>query len=637
MVDDDKPESSDDPWAGLEAEGLPDLAGDFSFSFDGAPAADAEPTKDDELPGWPSDEPVAGDELVAGDEPLTSEELVAEDEPLTSEELVAEDEQPTAGLEAFGITDADDAAARVAEQDLVAGSATAADSDIDAWLGAPGSVDDFPSTPDGPELSVFHSDDSESDGIGSEDEAASLLAGHSSVEIGTGLSGFPSPSSLGAFTGDDSRADEGAMFDEGAVADEEPQEPAVDMFAFATSEEDAPAEGGDDDQAFAFSASKSESEEEADLATVGGLGLAAATVAHSGGAVTGRPTTLKSAKPPARRKKPSMVGQLVGVVLGGALSFPIVLAILWWAIGKDPLQIAPMMPDSLSFLVPAKFRPGAVGLAASGAGKAPSLDDILGNPEDTAGSPDTTELAETDPVMEPVPDSAPAEPDLTDLAVVDPPLAADAGTEDDDPLMALLNDSDPPAAPPEPVAPPPPPEPEPLDIAGLERTAAAAAVALEAVTAIDDPADPVFKSLSVKWYRALAAYAEELAMLERVAADSGRPLESLPDAVADVHRGLTAHPEMFEPLARLTSNWLAFSKRGSDGVVVAATFVTARRVGPYWRADVRLGDRPLSVLTRAEPEVSPGAMVIVTGLAIDGDTLWATAIESAEAASPFGL
>ena len=583
MADDDKPESSDDPWAGLEAEPLPDLAGDFSFSFDDAPAADAEPAKDDELPGWPSDEPVAEQEQAAGS------------------------------------------------------AAAAADSDIDAWLSAPGSVDDFPSTPDGPELSVFHSDDSEPDGIGSEDEAASLLAGHSSVEIGTGLSGFPSPSSLEAFTGDDSHADEGAMFDEGAAAAEESHEPAVDMFAFAASEEDAPAEGGDDEQTFAFSASESESGEEADLARVGGLGLAAATAAHGGGAVTGRPATQKSAKPPARRKKPSMVGQMVGVVLGGALSFPIVLAILWWAIGKDPLQIAPMMPDSLSFLVPAKFRPGAVGLAASGAGKAPSLDDILGNPEDTAASPDTTELAEIDPVMEPAPDSGPAEPDPTDLAVIDTPLAADAGTEDDDPLMALLNDSDTPAAPPEPVAPPPPPEPEPLDIAGLERTAAAAAAALEAVSAIDDPADPVFKSLSVKWYRALAAYAEELAMLERVAADSGRPLESLPDPVADVHRGLTAHPEMLEPLARLTGDWLAFSKRGSDGVVAAATFVTARRVGPYWRADVRLGDRPLSVLTRAEPEVSPGGMVIVTGLAIDGDTLWATAIESAEAASPFGL
>ena len=336
MADDDKPESSDDPWAGLEAEPLPDLAGDFSFSFDDAPAADAEPAKDDELPGWPSDEPVAEQEQAAGS------------------------------------------------------AAAAADSDIDAWLSAPGSVDDFPSTPDGPELSVFHSDDSEPDGIGSEDEAASLLAGHSSVEIGTGMSGFPSPSSLEAFTGDDSHADEGAMFDEGAAAAEESHEPAVDMFAFAASEEDAPAEGGDDEQTFAFSASESESGEEADLARVGGLGLAAATAAHGGGAVTGRPATQKSAKPPARRKKPSMVGQMVGVVLGGALSFPIVLAILWWAIGKDPLQIAPMMPDSLSFLVPAKFRPGAVGLAASGAGKAPSLDDILGNPEDTAASPDTT-------------------------------------------------------------------------------------------------------------------------------------------------------------------------------------------------------------------------------------------------------
>ena len=32
--DDDKPEAGDDPWAGIEAEGLPELGDGFAFSFD---------------------------------------------------------------------------------------------------------------------------------------------------------------------------------------------------------------------------------------------------------------------------------------------------------------------------------------------------------------------------------------------------------------------------------------------------------------------------------------------------------------------------------------------------------------------------------------------------------------------------
>lgn len=565
MADDDKLQPGDDPWAGLESEALPDLAGDFSFSFEEQPAAD--------VPGDGT-----GD---TGGEPADAFAPLAES-----------DEAGNDSGADFG-EDAESA-------------------DIDAWLEEPsGSQSVGAEDGAGPGLSVFQHEDSQieiedadrSPEAADDDEAANLLAEQSAVEIGTGLSGIPTPSAVGDF-GDHFGGGSDPAAVSGSDAPEDAESAADDPFTFAAGED-----GGDVEP-----------------------GLPAAITAGAAATATSR-----SAKAPRRaaprRKKPSMVGQLVGVVLGGAMSIPIVLGILWWGVGKDPLQVAPRVPESLGFLVPAKFKPGAAALAASGAGRAPSLDDVLGAGGRTG--PVATDPIEPDALPEP--DPVPAEPAVTAVADADPAVPADPGPGDEDPLMALLSGREKQAAVAEPPAPPPVPEPEPLDIAGLERTASAASAALRAVVAVADPTDPTFKSVAVKWYRALAAHAEELALLERVAADTGRPLEALPAPAAAVHRDVVAHPELFEPLARLTRDWLAFSKRGSDGVVAPATFVSARRVGPYWRAEVRVGDRPLTVLSRVEPAAAPGGIVIVTGLAIDADTLWASDLQAAEEASPFGL
>ena len=43
---------------------------------------------------------------------------------------------------------------------------------------------------------------------------------------------------------------------------------------------------------------------------------------------------------------------LAAVVLGGLTSLPATLLILWWVFGKDPLHIAPMLPEPVKWLAP---------------------------------------------------------------------------------------------------------------------------------------------------------------------------------------------------------------------------------------------------------------------------------------------
>jgi DNA-directed RNA polymerase subunit RPC12/RpoP len=43
---------------------------------------------------------------------------------------------------------------------------------------------------------------------------------------------------------------------------------------------------------------------------------------------------------------------LASVVLGGLTALPATLLILWWVFGKDPLHIAPMLPEAVRWLAP---------------------------------------------------------------------------------------------------------------------------------------------------------------------------------------------------------------------------------------------------------------------------------------------
>jgi hypothetical protein len=630
MADEKEPETGEDPWAGLESEQLPDLSEGFDFSFEGSGEADDQAA---EPPTADLSAPIADAEAVN-----ETADDAADDGDV--DEWLEEPEAGTAAPELSVFQSGDD---------------DAAEGDNDLWqtvADAPSSVD--PASEHSGVAAVVSGEGIappespvEGDDLGAEDPfsaamASELFGGDSPEESAAAAAAAEDmfdPGNEPVDDTDDAAGNAGGMFsftetaegdtDEGHA--EKASEEAVESNDFAFM---GLAADGDESEAEAEVNETAEGEaappEEGETTPV----IAAASTAEP------KAAGKKAAKParaaPAKKKKPSMVGQMVGMVVGGAMSIPIVLAILWWGVGKDPLKVAPMVPDSLSFLLPAKLRSGGQVATTTGGESAPSLDDVLGGTDGT--EPESTDIAAVEPdtsdVPPPVlPDPTPSEPSDTDLTVAD--AGPGPGSEGDDELMKLLDEETPPSnEPPPPVA---AAEPEPLDIAALQDAADKALAALAAVEAVSDPTDPVHKKLLVECYKSLATYAQELAMLERVAADTGRPLAAMPAPVTAMHEAVSGRPELFDALARLTRDWLAYPKRTSDGVVAPVTFVSARKVGPYWRAEVTVGERPLAVLTRSEPAAAQGDILLVTGLSVDKDVVWAIDIQPAKAADPFGL
>jgi len=637
--DDEKPDSGDDPWADLEAEGLPDLEGEFSFSFD--------------------------------------EET---DEPSVSEPVVASPVEPTPGDPLTGAAAADglDPVDADGLDPVDADGPGPADADIDAWL-----ADDAGAAE--PAVAAEQTDavaDESAVGSVHDDPWAQVgedPADGSSVDIGTGSSGIASASSIEAGgesggegdpfagLGEPSGPDFGD--DAGIPSDNEtPLDAGEDADPFASlgdGDEEAATEAlQNDDDAFAFTAA-------AAAAVATGFPVSAEGDETDAEALD-RPAPKAAASRRPRKKKSSPIGQLIGVVVGGGLSIPIVFAILIWGFGRDPFQLTPLVPESLAFLLPAKFQPaGGVGPAAGS-----SLDAVLGDSSVTTEgepvAPPDTDLAVDDvtdslPGLtggEPEPGSPePAVPEPTDLAMIEgagsegqdlvDPEPAD--TIPDDPLMALIDEAEtvtPVVTPPEPE---PEPEPEPLDLGVLKESVAAVSAALAAAGEMpDDPGDPdnkVRRRLFAKCYLALAAYADELAALEQVSAESGRPFEPALEEAASVRQGLAERPDMLALLPRLSRDWFTYDKRSGDGVVTVGTLVESRRFGPSWRSQVSClvpGDQApheIVVLSRSEPAVAPGEEVVIAGLAVDQDVIWAADIgalelitaEPSEATDVFGI
>jgi len=632
MADDDKVKAGDDPWAGLESEQLPDAAEGPSFSFEETPSSPTDEAFEAMTIGSPTDAAAENEADEDAFNDWVDEPGEKPDEDGSAPELSVfqsddddepNDDDPTSAMIGHSSVDIGTGDSGILESSTLASliSQHATEIPVDPFA----EIGDVTATE--PAAEAETAAEAATEAI---DEAEEMSA--EAMDDSAGFSG--SPFQFTAAGSDD------------AFAGGSPETAAeAEPFAFASlnvdgASSDSAGEEGEEQEAteaaFDFEAAVGDgmlAEESAEGAADDAVGMIGATPLEAGVAPP-KPSGKKAPRPaPSKKKKPSMIGQMVGVVVGGAMSIPIVVLILWWGAGQDTFKLARKMPDALSFLVPAKFRPGSQVAVAPGGGTAPSLDDVLGGSSPDAGGSD---VAATDPSAEPVldpvvPELEPLEPSDTDLASVTP--TPEPSDDPDDPLMALLNEdrTTPPVDPPQP---PPAPEPEPLDTAPLEAAATKAIAALAAVQSVDDPSDPVMKKVLVECYKSLAGYAQELAMLEKVAADSGRSFETMPGAVTSMDEAIASRPELFEPLTRLTRDWMTYSRRSSDGVVAPVTFVSARRVGPYWRAEVTLGDRPMIVLTRAEPAAASGETVIVTGLAVDGGVVWATQVSPAKSADP---
>ena len=373
------------------------------------------------------------------------------------------------------------------------------------------------------------------------------------------------------------------------------------------------------------------------------------------------------------RAKGGGVGPMIGVVAGGVMAIPITMAILLWGFQRDPFGVAKQVPESMAFLLPQKFRPGFKKRAAPSADMpaAPSLDDLAAAPPaPDAPPPDALPPDAGEPVdevsppadepstaLEPEP-PAPLEPSLPDAALpATDPLApaGDAGTEpavaETDPADPLFPDPDAPApstseplaseplaSEPQPAAssppvaaveppPPAPPPPPPLDIAAFEAALTEAATALEAVAAVQDLSDIAGKKLLVGWYKSLARTGDELVKLENEAADTGRPLEGTRERLAELHAGIAAQDAVAAALPKLARDWLAYARRDSEGILLPVRFNSSKKIGPYWRSKVQLGEgddaRELAIITREEPAAVAGDMLFVTGIVFDGDVIWA--------------
>lgn len=594
--DDDTKDEGFDPWADLEAEGTTDLGEGFSFSID--------------------------------------------------------DVSLDAGLDA----PADEPSGE---------SVTADDAFVNAWLNEP-TDEASPGTP----LSVFAPDDLADVGetVGGDAAESDWPGDPAAIEIGTGQSGVTSASDIDALGlgGDDAvlmeATGEESVFGMASVDGTEPE--AVEAIAFASVERE-------DEQA---------EEDIIDFGTAAGaVALAAAAADGETVAVIAKPGSADQGKP----QKRGMLGQLLGVVLGGLLAIPIVLGILiglMWMGWNDTVGIRRLLPEQLSFLLPQARNPVALGTTSGpDLGAAPTLNELSASDDavavaEEASTPSLDAEPTAEALVSPVvtEESAatetasaldslaalPADPPMTDEPaelVTDraavhnepPPVAALSAAVVTEPSLDDVAAIAPPTtdaiAPAKDVAPPAAnvpvvPEPEPLDLGGLEATVAEATAALDAVEAVADPTDPVRKTLLVDWYKRLARVAQELATLEHRAADSGRPLAATPAVAADLGGRILAAPDLADDLARLARNWLTYSRRDGDGVVMPATFSGSRRVGPYWCSRVSIAEaggasRELSVISRIEPTALPGDAVIVMGLVMDGGVLWASELLSASAAS----
>jgi len=580
MVD-DKDESAPDPWAGIDDDAASQAGDGFTFSFDAA----------SEITDTPR-QPAAAEQAAA---PFPTD--AADDMSVTPLEAAAEaaaDDDPFASLS----VDADDDAAA---------------DDISAWLSEPAaegeaepSLDVFPSEEvvddDHPARGMVLPDtppaDSLFEAIASDDlhhvphGGPEPPAGSSHVEVGTGFSGIVSESEV------------------------DPTSDIVSIDDFATADQSSfDASGFDGVNELGEAAVEPQPGDE-------GQGLAAAGTAAAAVAAAPKPR-------PANRKQGGGIGQIIAIVLGGAMAIPITYAILIWGFQRDPFKLAGMVPEQVAFLLPERLQPGftksggpaldarsaldnlpAVADAPRSVVEPPSGDDA----PPPASAPPAAAVEGEPPVTatetrSKMPADAPAEPQEAEVAST-PPLPPDE--------LAPA-----PKRPAEPVA---PPEPEPLDLAALEAAVNAASAAFDELTAAD-PEAPDRRKLLVAWYKRLAAAAEQLVLLEKVATDSGRSLGDATAAIDPLAAAIAADPTVQGDLSRLSGMWLGSKKRAADGAMLLATFDGARQVGPYWSMLITVaGVEPLTVnaIARAKPQAEPGERVLVTGVVFDGDVVWAT-------------
>lgn len=680
---DDERDSDVDPWADIVADSLANDGDDGAFDFSTLDVTPGEPSGraiDASLGPFDDVSDEATDQSPFAD-------LMADDEDGESSPIGPVDAQHDAFAEAQseGFAEAQSEAFVDAEHDAFAEARSeafaevlddafrdeafteSADEPLDVFAEPDGSLDAADESAEAstasPELSVFAPDDAAPhEALASfMDPQAGFDAPFDAGDV-EGSGAADEESEHGAFPSEVAEDDDDAAFgwaqveeafagDGDAEADtaEDMVSAGADGMADDESEASSP---WDEDVAAAVTDEDGEAMPAFDAASIGGAAaVAASAVGEQGGrAVARRPQPKKSGKK-------GGLGQLIGIVLGGALSIPIVIGILiglMWMGRPDPIGLRKWLPGASFLLPPAR----QVARAGNGEPRPRNLDELSGGASDAGDAPraptnavePTSAFGGTDgeaavqavaaaavPVGATPPQGDGDDQPSADLLAAIPAMPApDRSPLPPDPIdLAGAGDAAPAAVVPMEA------EPEPLDLAQLDLAIDAAAEAEGALveTAEDDPER---RRRMVEWYRSLSRVAEELAAVEAVAVESGRPFEEASVRLDTLVTGIALKERLAGDLARLARNWLSFARRDSDGVVLPVTFHSTRPVGPYWCSKVLIDEadgetREVAIVSRHAPFAELGEQCLVTGVVFDGGTVWAADVRSLAAARDAGV
>jgi len=387
--------------------------------------------------------------------------------------------------------------------------------------------------------------------------------------------------------------------------------------------------------------------------------LEEAAAATGGAQPADMPVVMATPAFPARRRG---IGAVGSAMLGGLCALPLTYAIVIWGFQRDPLQLAPLVPQAAAFLLPSALRPftgpaaGAPAPAAAPQSR-PAVPELTGGLESPAvvqaGLPGQTSALETE--QEVAVDETPArasepagvEHEVGLAAGEESPLHAGSGHDLPVALPASGEGAEeemgenssatlaPAAAASDPVARGLPAES--LDsavgmaLAAVERAEEKASVALHTLVEAPAQAPAERNRLRVRWYRALAEMAGSLAAYERTLVEAGQPSGQMP-AVLSLLQNTTGDGSVQQDLEELGCMWLTSVRRTSDGVVLAGTLEEVRPSGPYWRSRVRstspMGTLAWSFISRDRPTADPGERVLVVGVILDDDMIWAASCQA---------
>jgi hypothetical protein len=408
-----------------------------------------------------------------------------------------------------------------------------------------------------------------------------------------------------------------------ATFDDTVSSPELGVFAGL---EENPGEAGDgEDVSFPMVGETSDAELDAEVEEVVAELQSGEEVDHEPAAVVamgGAAATAVARKPKASKKSG---GGALGPILGGLLSLPIVFLILLgvlWGTGRDPIGMRSWLP---SFLLPARQEGQAVAAATA---KPPSLDDPgAAEMNGTLGETAVEGSASREPeATEPQPPTVPPEP----ASLVGDPLSPtiEPPTVGEPLLAAISGTPSVPMTEPTEAALAARPELPLLDLSGIDAAVEAALASMDRIGDAATGAGVERRRALVAWYKDLARVGTELAMLETVAADSGRPLDETPAAIATLYERLGNANDVAPDLKRLCRNWVDYARRPADGVLLVGVLDAARQVGPFWYTTLSLEQvdgtmRPLSLISRREPRADPGDRVAVAGVVFSEDTVWA--------------